>query len=442
MKNIDLYGLSKDRETVNMLLVNRNRLYCTAGFLMTLFFSQNSQAQFVNNENVKVEKNTILSVYMDYDNKVTGQFVNDGNVHIFQNWTNDGIVTFTASENGKTHFTGDQGQRIEGAAVANFQNVLFNNLSDLVPFQLAKDITVNKKAEFINGIIDAATYDTKMIFNENAVHSNASDASFVDGKVQKLGSAVFEYPVGDELLFRPSYNAAGAAGNVYTTQYFYKNSGDIHSHSNKEPKIQLINNAEYWTVTKDQGSDRLVLSLTMDSRTTPSEFFNLSNDKEVVIVRWDDASGKWINEGGLTSEKMTDASVSPGAGYTQLVTHEVHGYGMFTLAIADKKDVPIEELIVYNALSPNGDGLNDTFHIKGIDKYPDNTVEIFNRWGVKVYDAKGYNESDVMFAGYSDGRATINRNEKLPTGTYFYILKYNNGTKVIEKAGYLYINNQ
>jgi len=107
-----------------------------------------------------------------------------------------------------------------------------------------------------------------------------------------------------------------------------------------------------------------------------------------------------------------------------------------------KEDVTDEKLVVYNAVSPNGDGINDSFHIAGIDKYPDNSVEIYNRWGVKVFDAKSYNESDNMFRGYSDGRATINRNEKLPTGTYFYILKYNNTKKVIEQSGYLYINNQ
>lgn len=439
MKNIDLCGSSKDERFLALSSLN-TKLYSAVSLLMALIFSQNSNAQFVNNGNVKVENNTILSVYMDYANRTSGKFINDGNVHIFQNWTNDGVVDFTASENGKTYFTGQNNQRIDGSQTANFQNILFDNLSDVIPFQLATAIAVNKKAEFLNGIIDADTENGRVIFNQNAIHSNTSDLSFVDGKVQKIGGAAFEYPVGDELYFRPSYNAIGDNGNVYTAQYFYKNSGDIHSHTDKEPIIKLINNAEYWTVTKDQGSDRLVLSLTMDSRTTPSEFFNLSSDKEVAIVRWDDVAGKWVKEGGVTSDKMSDAS--PGAGFTQLVTSEVHGYGMFTIAIADKVEPEPTEVTVYNALSPNDDGLNDTFHIEGINKYPDNTVEIYNRWGVKVYEASGYNESNVMFAGYSDGRATVKRGEKLPTGTYFYILKYNNGKKIVEKTGYLYINNQ
>jgi gliding motility-associated-like protein len=112
------------------------------------------------------------------------------------------------------------------------------------------------------------------------------------------------------------------------------------------------------------------------------------------------------------------------------------------MALIKKPVQDVEDVIIYNALSPNDDGLNDSFVIKGINKFPDNQVEIYNRWGVKVYDAKSYNESDVMFRGYSDGHATIKRGAKLPTGTYFYILKYNIGQKVKERTGYLYINNQ
>ena len=61
---------------------------------------------------------------------------------------------------------------------------------------------------------------------------------------------------------------------------------------------------------------------------------------------------------------------------------------------------------------------------------------------MKVYEAKSYNESTVMFNGYSDGRTTISRDEKLPAGTYFYILNYNNGTGYVKKIGYLYVDNQ
>lgn len=97
---------------------------------------------------------------------------------------------------------------------------------------------------------------------------------------------------------------------------------------------------------------------------------------------------------------------------------------------------------IYNAISPNADGMNDTFKIEGIDCFPNNTVEIFNRYGVIVYKKDGYDNVTNPFAGISDGRATLKQGDKLPTGTYFYTLRYDDNGKRVEKAGYLYINNQ
>jgi gliding motility-associated-like protein/uncharacterized repeat protein (TIGR01451 family) len=96
---------------------------------------------------------------------------------------------------------------------------------------------------------------------------------------------------------------------------------------------------------------------------------------------------------------------------------------------------------VFNAVSPNNDGDNDVFLVRGLECYPKNRVEIYNRWGVLVFERDQYNNSDRAFRGISEGRVTVNKSEELPEGTYYYVLKYEdfNGTNH-EKAGYLYIN--
>ena len=101
-----------------------------------------------------------------------------------------------------------------------------------------------------------------------------------------------------------------------------------------------------------------------------------------------------------------------------------------------------DDLEIFNAMSPNNnDGSNDIFVIRNIELYPENTVEIFNRWGVLVYETKGYNQNGNLFRGFSDGRATINKSDELPAGTYFYVVKYKNGSgNMKQKSGYLYIN--
>jgi gliding motility-associated-like protein len=96
---------------------------------------------------------------------------------------------------------------------------------------------------------------------------------------------------------------------------------------------------------------------------------------------------------------------------------------------------------VFNAFSPNGDQKNTRFYIQGLECYPENTVEIYNRWGVLVYDIDNYNNEDRAFKGFSEGRTTVKQADGLPVGTYFYILKYKDSASIShELSGYLYIN--
>ncbi|WP_159085967.1 gliding motility-associated C-terminal domain-containing protein [Flavobacterium faecale] len=93
------------------------------------------------------------------------------------------------------------------------------------------------------------------------------------------------------------------------------------------------------------------------------------------------------------------------------------------------------------AVSPNNDGDNDVFYVRGIECYPDNTVEIYNRWGVLVFERNNYNNADRAFKGISEGRVTISQATELPTGTYYYIVNYKDTDSVLQqKAGYLYLN--
>ncbi|ESU25279.1 hypothetical protein FLJC2902T_30870 [Flavobacterium limnosediminis JC2902] len=97
---------------------------------------------------------------------------------------------------------------------------------------------------------------------------------------------------------------------------------------------------------------------------------------------------------------------------------------------------------VFNGFSPDDDGQNDVLVIEGIECYLENNVQIYNRWGILVFDKSGYNNTSVVFSGKSEGRSTLNKNEMLPGGTYFYVLKYkdNEGGNWHDKSGYLYLS--
>ena len=101
-------------------------------------------------------------------------------------------------------------------------------------------------------------------------------------------------------------------------------------------------------------------------------------------------------------------------------------------------------IIVHNAFSPNNDGINEVFIIENIDDircYPTNSLEIYNRWGVLIYENQGYDNNTKAFRGISEGRLTVNQSQELPTGTYFYILQYTTSEgRIIKESKYLYIS--
>lgn len=84
-----------------------------------------------------------------------------------------------------------------------------------------------------------------------------------------------------------------------------------------------------------------------------------------------------------------------------------------------------ETFLFPTLFTPNGDGINDYFEIKGLQDYPDNEIQIFNRWGNQVYHQTGYMTQGNLWDGSS-----------LNEGTYFYILKVNINGFLKEYGGY------
>ena len=91
-------------------------------------------------------------------------------------------------------------------------------------------------------------------------------------------------------------------------------------------------------------------------------------------------------------------------------------------------------MFIPDGFSPNGDGINDLFVIRGINNYPENNFTIYNRWGNKVFEASPYKST-------WDGRSTTGLRvggDELPVGTYFYILDLGDDSEVIK--GTIYLN--
>jgi gliding motility-associated-like protein len=374
-----------------------------------------------------------MTVVSDFNNKDLGEYKNDGEVLLRANFNNDGITTFNPSNNGYTRFEGFLTQKITGTIPSEFKDLLFFNTNTQPAFHLSGDIIIFGNSEFNQGVVNNDDFGGSISFENDADHSNTWNGSHVDGEVIKNGSTDFIYPIGDKNLYRYARISAPAEiASTFSGKYFFENSNALYPHASKQTEIEIINDKEYWTVTKDSGTSDILLTLSWDELTTTPSNIIAAPESNIHIVRWDDNANQWIDEGGVADVNNKTITTSV----------EVSGYGIFTLARMKTLDTSCVE--IFNLVTPTiQDGLNDYFLIECINKYPNNTVEIFNRWGVKVFGTKNYDSNGNVFRGFSDGRATIDGSETLPTGTYFYILTYER-TDVDQpytkkQSGYLYL---
>jgi gliding motility-associated-like protein len=145
----------------------------------------------------------------------------------------------------------------------------------------------------------------------------------------------------------------------------------------------------------------------------------------------------WSGPNGFTSSaqnpNITSALLADSGNYTLVVTQNGCNSILVNLNVIVKTCVDIT-LSIPEGFSPNSDGINDLFVIKGIENYPTLSVNIYNRWGSLVFEASPYLNN---WNGKSNSGVTVGGDD-LPIGTYFYIIDLGNGSPILK--GTIYLN--
>lgn len=156
------------------------------------------------------------------------------------------------------------------------------------------------------------------------------------------------------------------------------------------------------------------LEITPDTMILQGESIQL----EVLNGTFD--SYAWTPQEGLDADDVPDPVATPEASVIYILD-AVNPYGCTesdTVAIE-----VLESLQVYNVFSPNGDGANEYFEIENASAFPEILVEIFNRWGTKVFSSVGYTD-DKRWDGTVNGKPA-------PVGTYYYVIVLQPGSEPI-----------
>jgi gliding motility-associated-like protein len=121
----------------------------------------------------------------------------------------------------------------------------------------------------------------------------------------------------------------------------------------------------------------------------------------------------WTPATGLSNSNIADPIARPAdsSEYTLTITDANGCQNSDMVWVYVENDF---KLLIHNIVTPDGNGQNDFWTVGNIDYYPEALVELYNRWGEKVYETTAYQ---------SDWQGTKDT-DQLPDGSYYYVISF------------------
>ncbi|MFS4482005.1 gliding motility-associated C-terminal domain-containing protein [Hyunsoonleella sp. 2307UL5-6] len=360
-----------------------------------------AQPAFQNYGNIQMHENAEVGFHID--------LINDGTFN-----ENLGLAGFYNTENELS---------ISGSQIPRFYDMEVDVVNHLF---LDINTEVVNSVSYITGDIITPRDDSSIAIDylNNSFYILEDDERNTDGYASYSGDLSFTFPIGDNDKLRPLITT-NSTPNTRVKAAYYDEDPNVPSTFNTsfntqslEPIIGATSTIEFWDF---DGPINSFVTLTWNSE---SEIDNLVSDlSKLRVVGWHIQDMQWkdlgntnttglLNEGTITSFLFNPSD------------YEVITFG----ALITEDDINI-----FNLVSPNNDGINDTFTVEGIEAF-DNELTIFNRWGSVVYKMDNYQNN---WDGVANVKHVIQRQKKVPVGTYYYILKLKDSGKT--STGWLYI---
>jgi gliding motility-associated-like protein len=361
-------------------------------FLLVCSATICAQTLNIQNSKISVAAGTELSIRGSVEN--SGAIVNNGHMKVSGFWVNSGNydpssgeITFNSTSLSVPQVIHHNGQAIGILTIAGGSKKTI--LSDLV---------VGEQIHFMDGIIESSG-DSRIVFYPGVSISGGSDASHIHGPVYQSGSGTKLFPIGNGFTYLPvellEVEDANAVVGVRAFEF-------ANLTLPKPPSLRAISNKRYWHIDVTSGSvenSRIVLPVRDESLPEGSP--------SIVVAQALSPTESFMSIGQSFFEgEVSNGRVASGKKIT-----------MPFVALASVSDDAF--LIVHNAVSPNGDQLNDVLTITNIELYPDNKVMLFSRWGDKIFEMEDYDNRERVFGG----RSNLHGEKQVVSGNYFYVIE-------------------
>lgn len=299
----------------------------------------------------------------------------------------------------------------------NARNMILTDLSD-PGYNTSNPTGAQAAALNIGGDLNLLVNHANVILNgyDLAFNNTGTISNYSEARMVVTGNSIAGHMIKDYALNEPFVFPVGIQQGDYTPATITPASA-----GKLFVSVQDYTAAGIPGITKEQGMDRewniyaespLKASVTLqhNARTNGT----LYKDEAAVITQY---------QGGITWDKVAGTNPLPGIhtrNEVSLTDGTIPAGSRFT-----KYSFSTGNLVVPNLFTPNGDGVNDAFEIRGLDLFQENELVIINRWGNEVYKATNY-KNDWTGTGLNEG-------------TYYYLLRVRENSAVAWKTfkGYI-----
>ncbi|WP_430405764.1 HYR domain-containing protein [Fluviicola sp.] len=266
-------------------------------------------------------------------------------------------------------------------------------------FSCSFDVTVNDvEAPVISGLADLSVCEGNVPTWSEVITDNCPGVTYTSNYTSGTN-----FPLGNTTV---TYTATDVAGNQTTVSFVV----NVYPLSNIQVTV------------------------------SPSSAFCVGDEVNLAVTN--------PSAGAVYTWSFNNAQVGTGSSY-QFVSGDINQSGSYTVSVIlpggcqaygdAMVSIDFCELIIPEAVTPNADGMNDTWYIENLESYPNSTVQIVNRWGAVVFESDDYKND---WDGTSQNGMNIGGDE-LPEGTFYYVLRIggNEASKFYHKVytGYIYL---
>lgn len=369
--------------------------------------------------------NGLIFVNGNLENQTNGFFDNNGIIEVTNDIINDGSNGMFNRNYGKVDLTGGT-QRIKGNDIITFYNL------DLSTANSLKEQLNNSEIHGVLNLKDAELQtnthnmwiknpsDTSVLWNTGYVASDSLGGYLVR---DMNTTNVYYFPVGSSAL-NGIYRGVTVKNNALVGLNTYgvrlapidpsiENTGISFTGATgnfdrqiKDASINTINSTFYHNIARFLGTSASEI-----------EIYYSSNDGNYTNVsQWLAPNNSWQQ----TSFSIASSN-SPFGSENMVARNNNQGNFNFDVFALNGE---IRDITIPRFISPNGDGKNDELVINNLSYYPNNKLEVFNRYGNLVYQAEPYlnNWDGTVNINTGVNQVIGSTNESLPSATYFFIL--------------------